>query len=310
MYKNKRISVSIPAYNEEKLISETVASMPDFVDFIIAVNDKSTDNTLEVLNNIKNEKLHVIDAEQNGGVGASILKGHKKGVELGADILVVMAGDNQMDPQYLPILLDEVIENGAGYAKGNRFRHHKELKDMPKTRLIGNVFTSILTKIASGYWSISDPLNGYTAMTSDTYKSLDLKNINERYGFELSLFLEMSFQRTVIHDVFIPAKYNTEVSTIKIFRDSKLALMVLGKGFMRRVYFQHILLNFSSIGLFTIVGLLSVGFGSILSILLIIYSYGENMPSPATVMLAVVPIILGTQFLLQAIQLDIVNEPK
>lgn len=310
MYKNHKISVSIPAFNEEKLIATTVKSMPDYIDYIIAVNDASKDETIDILNTIKSPKLIIIDSKINGGVGASILKGHAKGVEKGADIMVVMAGDNQMDPAYLPALLDEIIENKIDYVKGNRFGHLSELKSMPKMRLVGNIVTTILTKIASGYWSSSDPLNGYTALRSSSYKSLNHKKLNGRYGFELSMLIELSFIKAKVKDVFIPAKYGKEVSSIKIFRDTKLALKVLSRGFLRRIFYQHILFNFTAVGLLLILGNSLIGFGLLLGIYLLIYSFGSNVASTATVMLSVTPIILGVQFILQAVQIDIQNEPK
>lgn len=131
MYKNNKISISIPAYNEEKFIIETLKGIPEYVDFVVVVNDCSKDKTSDVVKKFaKNDKRVVlIDMEKNtGGPGLPVKIAHNRGVEMGADILVVMGGDNQMDPVHLPLLLDEIIENKFDYVKGNRFYHRKDLK--------------------------------------------------------------------------------------------------------------------------------------------------------------------------------------
>lgn len=313
MYKNHKISVSIPAYNEEEFIGATIESVPDYVDYIIVVNDKSKDKTEEAAKKYQKKlknKLFVITPEQNGGVGASIMIGHNKGIELGADIAVVMAGDNQMDPAYLPTLLDTLIDNNFDYTKGNRFFHLKELKTMPKVRLIGNIVVSFMTKFCTGYWSISDPLNGYTALRLETYKKLDQSSIAKRYDFEVSLLNELSLISAKVKDVFIPALYRNEVSDIKLVRDTLHTSSRLFKGFFKRLLVKYTLFNFSPIVLFYFFGTLMIVWSIVFGTYLILYSIGPRTTTTATDMLAVVPLILGFQLVLQAVVLDIYNEPK
>src|SRR4029450_9923814 len=121
MYKDHRIAAVVPAFNEEKLIAKTISTMPEFVDIIIVVNDASTDDTIESATALGDPRVLIIDHETNTGVGGSIIDGHRKALELGADINVVMAGDAQMNPEYLPALLDPICDHGYEFTKANRF---------------------------------------------------------------------------------------------------------------------------------------------------------------------------------------------
>lgn len=321
MYKNKKISVSVPAYNEEKLIVKTLTLIPKFVDHVIVVNDASQDRTIK---NIKDflktdNRVHLIDSKINTGVGGSIVKAHKKSIKLGSEILVVMAGDNQMDPQYLPVLLNEIILNNHDYVKGNRFFHLRDLKSMPLHRKIGNIFVTFLTKLCTGYWSISDPLNGYTALKSEKFKELNIESLEKRYDFEISMLKELYMINAKIKDVFIPARYGKEKSTIKglsfknpnsYFQTIIRTNRTLFKGFLKRILIKYILFNFHPIALFLTSGSILFLFGLCYGIYIAIYSIGTESATTATVMLSVIPFILGFQLILQSIALDIQNEPK
>lgn len=313
MYKNKRISVSVPAYFEEKLIADTIKSVPDYVDHIIVVNDGSTDNTSKQIKSaMKHDKrVFLIDSEQNEGIGASIIKAHRKGIEYGADILVVMAGDNQMDPNELPKLLDKIIEDGADYAKGNRFFHTQDLKSMPKFRLLVNVLVSFLVKFSTGYWSVADPLNGYTALKAETFQDIDVDSISKRYDFEVSMFVQLSLVGAKIKDVAIPARYGNEVSTIRLHKEAPRAIKVLLKGFFKRMIIRYTLFSFHPIALFYFMGFMMLTWSLLWTLFVSIVILTSHTTATTTiVMIAVIPFIVGFELLLQAISLDITNEPK
>ena len=162
MYKKKKIAVVIPAYNEEKLISKTITTIPKYVDKIVVIDDCSNDDTISNVTSLKkdlSDKLILIKHEKNLGVGEAIKTGYKKALELEIDITTVMAGDGQMNPDELYKLLDPIIDNKADYTKGNRLTHKEKIK-MPRYRALGNGLLTFLTKIASGYWNIIDPQNG------------------------------------------------------------------------------------------------------------------------------------------------------
>ncbi|MCY3413596.1 MAG: glycosyltransferase family 2 protein [Candidatus Heimdallarchaeota archaeon] len=211
-----KIGVSIPAYNEEKLIFKTISSVPSFVDVICVVNDKSKDHTLNEINKAISEyperHIKIIDSKVNGGVGASILKAHEYNFDNGCDYVAVLAGDNQMDPIYLPILLDKLIKNKLGYVKGNRFL--SDNRKMPFVRKIGNKIIEFLTSISLGTWNIGDSQNGYTIISRESYYKINLSKLKKRYLFETSLLSQLAILQISISDVPIPAIYGEEKSTI------------------------------------------------------------------------------------------------
>ena len=313
MYKKQKIAVSVPAYNEEKLIAQTLRGIPRFVDLIVVVDDKSKDKTVEEVKKIikKDKRIHLITSTKNEGLGKTVVKAHAYAAEKKADIVVVMAGDNQMDPLYLPVLLDAIIVEKYDYAKGNRFFHRQDLKKMPLFRIFGNIFITFVTKFCTGYWSISDPINGYTALRIDTFTKIDLSQIGSRYGFEPSLFIELAMIDAKIKDVFIPARYGVEKSKVNLWIDPWNVLETLLRGFMRRMFYKYTLYNFHPIALFYTIGSLLLLVGISFGLEIAYYRFAlQQSATFATVMLFVVPFLLGMQLVLQAITLDIQNEPK
>ncbi|MFZ5424925.1 MAG: glycosyltransferase family 2 protein [Patescibacteria group bacterium] len=216
MYKNKKISVSIPIFNEEKHIKEVVRNIPKWVDLVVVVNDASTDNSEKILNKlaIKNTKLKLISAKENLGVGASILTAHNFAFKSGYDISVVINGDNQMDTTYLPKLLEPLVKKEANFTKGMRL-YPGGTTGMPLIRLLGNIYASLILKIATQYWKVSDPLNGYTAITKEMFSKLDKRKLEKRFGYETSLIIELSKKKAKIVDVKIPAIYGSEETKLK-----------------------------------------------------------------------------------------------
>ncbi len=313
MYRKHKIAISVPAYNEESLIRKTLETIPLFVDLIVVVDDKSKDKTVDEIKKVikKDKRINLIAADENVGLGHTVIKGHEFAAKKQVEIIVVMAGDNQMDPQYLPKLLDALIDNSIDYTKGNRFFHRQDLKKMPLFRLIGNILLTFISKFCTGYWSISDPINGYTALKVETYKKIDVSQIASRYGFEPSLLIELSLIDAKVKDVFIPARYGTEKSKVNLLSDPIKVIKTFFNGYVRRIFFKYTLYNFHPIALFYIIGFPLVFVGLIFGFFILINSFVLNkIATPATVMLFVVPFLLGVQLILQAIVLDIQNEPK
>ena len=232
MYKDNLISVVVPAFNEEHLIKNTIDSIPVYVDKIIIVNDASQDNTSKIVEKLisTNDKIHLINHQKNQGVGGAIASGYKWSRDNDFDISVVMAGDAQMDPSDLPNLLDEIIENGADFTKGNRMLTPDVRKSMPKLRFVASQVLSLLTKIASGYWNIIDPQCGYTAINKKTLHRIDWDKLYKRYGQPNDLLVKLNVANTVVRDVEIKPIYNVgEKSGINIMGAIKLGKK-LGKN--------------------------------------------------------------------------------
>lgn len=216
MYRSVRVAVVVPAFNEEALIGTVVSTMPDLVDQILIVDDCSSDRTVEVALAAGDPRVTVLRNSENTGVGGTILNGYRKALADGFDVAVVMAGDAQMNPNYLPALLDPLINEGYDFAKGNRFFSRNSFRGMPNHRIIGNIALSLMTRLASGYWHIFDSQNGYTAIRGTTLQQLPLGRIARGYAFENDMLVHLSMAGARVRDVPIPAVYGREVSSIRL----------------------------------------------------------------------------------------------
>lgn len=311
MYKDYTITVVIPAYNEEDFIARVINDMPDYVDHMIVVDDCSTDNTFEKASSTNDSRVIVLKTSTNQGVGGATITGYRKALELKSEIVVKMDGDGQMSPEHMPLLLDAIIDESYTYAKGNRFINSKSLVNMPTHRVFGNVVLTFMNKLASGYWKIFDPQNGYTAIIAEALKAINLNKIHKGYFFENDMLIQLNLQGVCVKDVPIPARYGEEKSDIKLHKILVTFPVLLNKRFLSRVFYKYILTDFSPIALFFILGSLlfwwGTGFGC--------YTWAKalitGLETPlGTLMLVVVPLILGFQLLLQAIVLDINETPK
>ena len=217
MYKEHTIGVVVPAYKEEEFIGETLSGIPDYVDKIYTVDDASTDDTAEIIENFKNKDKRIIFIrhETNKGVGGAIVSGYKRALEDEIDITAVMAGDNQMDPEQLPNLLEPIIDGKADYTKGNRLLSPEYRRGMTKWRFLGNSLLTLLTKIGSGYWQLMDPQNGYTAISKSALERISLDSIYHWYGYCNDLLVRLNVYGFRVMDIVMPAKYGREKSGIQ-----------------------------------------------------------------------------------------------
>jgi len=263
-YKNKLIGVVVPAFNEELLIRETLMSIPKFVDKIYVVDDCSRDGTAKISKEfeVADPKYACVSHEQNKGVGSTIVTGYKKALDDGMQIIIVMAGDNQMDPKYLPDLIDPIIEGKAEFTKGNRLKPGY-WNGMRPLRLFGNILLNILTKIASGYWNINDPQNGYVALNSSSLRKLDLDKLYSGYAFENDMMIKSNVEGIKMANVPIPAKYGKEISKIRYKKFLVKTSMFLFYSFFWRIWTEYIR-NFRPIGLLYFFGCFGLLIGLIL----------------------------------------------
>lgn len=309
MFKDHRIAVVVPAHNEAAHIGDVIANMPALVDWILVVDDASTDSTGDLARSSGDPRVEVIRHETNRGVGGAILTGHRRALDLGADISVVMAGDDQMDPAYLEALLEPICEHGYGFAKANRFYSARSYEGMPRHRIVGNIALSFLTKAASGYWHLFDPQNGYTAITRQALERLDLDRIAEGYEFENDLLVNLNILGVRATDVPIPARYGSEVSGIKLRRVVPAISWLLVRSFWKRVWWRYVIGSFSPVALFLFAGLSLCAFGLAVGVWVAIQSIGPPQASTATVLLSVAPLLVGIHLLISALVLDIQESP-
>jgi glycosyltransferase involved in cell wall biosynthesis len=268
MYRDKTIAVIIPAYNEEKLIEKVIETIPTFVDHIVVVDDASLDQTGEIVKDCqkKETRLIYIRHEKNEGVGGAIATGYQWVRDHRKDIGVVMAGDAQMDPQDLPKLLNPVVEGEVDYTKGNRLFTGRAWEIIPRTRYLGNAVVSFLTKIASGYWHVSDSQSGYGASSLKVLETIDLDHIYRRYGMPNDFLVRLNVYQFRVRDVPVNPIYGIgERSGIKIYTIVFTLSLLLFKLFLWRIKEKYIIRDFHPLVLFYLLGFIltpiGVGFG-------------------------------------------------
>ncbi len=308
-----QVAVVIPAYRAAAQIAGVLRGIPDFVNCIVVVEDCSPDDTAAVVEaeSRRDPRIRLLRHTENQGVGGAVLAGYAEARRLGAEIVVKMDSDGQMDPAHLPALIAPIVRGEADYTKGNRYLHARQLRSMPLPRRIGNLGLSFLTKLASGYWNIFDPTNGYTAIHASLIPLLNHEDIGRRYFFESSMLLELSLLRAVVRDVYIPARYGDETSNLSIAKTLRQFPPALARGFCRRAWIQYFVRDFSIASLYAIAGLALLLSGGVFGATHWLSSAHDGVATPTgTVMLAVLPVLLGIQLLLQAVSLDIQNQPR
>ncbi len=305
MYEGLSVAVVVPAHNEAVHIAAVVRGLPVWVDHIVVVDDCSQDDTADVARGTLDPRLTVMRHEVNQGVGGAIMTGHQHALDKGADVAVVMAGDDQMDPVHLPALLDPIASGAAEFTKANRFYAIGSFDGMPRARVWGNIALSFITKASSGYWNLFDPQNGYTAIHRKALERLPLERISARYDFENDLLINLNILRVRAADVPVPARYGSEISGMRLTSDSWRILGRLSNGFWTRIWWKYVLQSFSAVALMLFGGLALVSLGTLVGVFIIINTLGPPVASAGTVLLCVAPLLGGFQMLLYAMLLDI-----
>ncbi|MDX6488567.1 MAG: hypothetical protein QOK13_1182, partial [Gaiellaceae bacterium] len=265
MLEGKTVAVVVPAYNEERLIAETIAGIPDFVDRIVVVDDKSRDATVERARAAGDPRVEVVVHEKNQGVGAAIVTGYKRALAERIDVTAVMAGDNQMDPAELESLAGPVARGELDYAKANRLFTGQAWQIMPRHRYLGGAMLSFLTKIASGYWHVADSQAGYTALGLPTLQALDLERVYRRYGFPNDLLVHLNVVNARVRDFPSRPIYGVgERSGIKLKSVVPKISWLLVKGFFWRLREKYVIRDFHPLVLFYALGMLMTLLGVVL----------------------------------------------
>jgi len=236
MFRDRRVAVVIPAFNEELNVARTVRDVPPWVDHVLVIDDASRDRTFLEASRLRRRGLEVLQHPRNRGVGAAIATGYRRALALGVDAAVVMAGDGQMDPADLPALLAPVVEGEADYVKGNRFAHGDVWRVMPPARIVGNIALSLATKLTSGYWRLFDSQCGYTVASRRALAVIDAAGLFPRYGYPNDLLARLHAARLRVRDVPVRAIYGTNWrSGIRLSTVVYPMSFVLARSWMRRL---------------------------------------------------------------------------
>lgn len=306
------VSVVIPCYKVKRHILEVIASIGEEVSLIIAVDDACPEQSGQYIQeHCQDSRVKVIFNAENRGVGGAVMHGYQYAIEQGADIMVKIDGDGQMDPQLLPAFIEPLLIGNADYTKGNRFYNPEDLRKMPAVRLFGNGVLSFMTKFSSGYYSIFDPTNGYTAITASVAKLLPLDKIANRYFFESDILFRLNTINAVVRDIPMQAVYADEESGLKISKILGPFLRGHLANVCKRMGYSYFLRGFSLASLELIIGIAFLLFGSLFGIYHWMASaYSGVAASSGTVMMAALPILSGIQLILSFINFDVAAEPK
>ncbi len=312
-FRKVHIAAVIPAYRVERDIQNVICGLPPFLAHIIVVDDASPDSTADhvTASAKEDERVVLIRHDQNQGVGGAMVTGFRKALELGAQIVVKLDGDDQMDPVHIPTLVTPLLLGKADYVKGNRFRDFRSLRRMPIVRRLGNMALSFMAKMATGYWNTFDPTNGFFAVRAEVLAKLPLDRIDRGYFFETSMLANLYLLDAFVLDVPIPARYGGEISSLSIRRVLFEFPIKLFSTFLRRITLKYYLYDFSMMSVYLLVGIPLLVFGLIFGSIKWIHYASINVPAPTgTVMLATLSVLLGIQILLSAIEIDMNSVPK
>jgi glycosyltransferase involved in cell wall biosynthesis len=312
MSPRRRIAVVIPCYRVRNQVLQVIASIGDEVQWIIVVDDACPEGTgAWVRQHCQDPRVSVVEHDRNQGVGGATTTGYQHTLDLPAEVVVKLDGDGQMDPAHILRLASPLLSGQADYAKGNRFHRIGFARTMPWIRLAGNALLSFMAKLSSGYWQISDPTNGYTAIRRELLQELELGRIAHRYFFESDLLYHLNQTRAVVVDVPMRARYGDESSNLRPLR--MIAPFLLGhmRNTLRRVGYSYLVRGFSVASVELALGSALMFGGATFGLWRWMDSYNSGAPATAgTVMAAALPIILGMQMLLSWLNFDVASEPR
>jgi glycosyltransferase involved in cell wall biosynthesis len=307
-----RIAVIIPCYRVREHILGVLAGIGSEVDAVYVVDDACPEGSgAFVAASCPDERVRVIRNEHNLGVGGATMRGYAAALGDGMDILVKLDGDGQMDPARIPTLVRPILAGEADYAKGNRFFDLDDAAGMPLVRLVGNSLLSLVNKMASGYWDVMDPTNGFTALHAYVCRALPLEKIARDYFFESDMLFRLATLRAVVTDVPMPAQYGNEKSNLRVHR---AAASFPGRYLLRtlkRYFYCYFLRDFNAGTALFFIGSALVAGGAIFGAIHWLESVETGIPATSgTIMVAALPILLGGHLLVSALNYDIANVPR
>ncbi len=310
---DQHIAVVIPCFRTAETVEEVVSAVPSGIRNIICVDDASDDGLPEVLARlaIVEPRVEVIRLDKNRGVGGATITGYRRAIELGATVIVKVDSDLQMNPAFIPALAAPILAGEADYVKGNRFFDIDEVQSMPAGRLIGNAGLSLISRLSTGYWDLSDPTNGFTAIDATVAALLPLDKLHKRYFFESDLLFRLNSFGARVIDQPLETRYGKEVSGLSTLRCLLTFPFLHARNFLKRVGYNYFLRGFDVASLNLLAGLIFVFLGLGFGVTEWLESSRSGLPATAgTVMLSAAPILIGFQMLLAFLQHDVARTPR
>ncbi len=313
---NIKVAVIIPCFNEEKTIIDVVKEIPSFISEIILVDDKSHDNTFKIMKELSQKtsviKITILQHEKNLGVGAAVKSGLEYAASQNHQIMVKIDGDGQMPSAKIFDLILPLVEGFADYTKGNRLSGTTSVASMPKIRLFGNLGLSFFIKMASGYWDVIDPTNGFIAIRKETYQLIKEQKISNGYFFESSMLCALGLFGAKVKDISMPSFYPHNKSSLSIAKTFFEFPPKIIRALIKRVLVRKILHTLSLEIIFVLIGSFLFFTGAAWGLYKYYYfNFILQIATPSgVVMLAALPIIFAHQMFLTALLLDVSNTPK
>jgi glycosyltransferase involved in cell wall biosynthesis len=306
-----KIAVVIPAYKVSAHIAQVIAGIGPEVSHIFVVDDACPENSGAVAEAIRDKRIRVIRHEKNLGVGGATSTGYHAALETSADIVVKLDGDGQMNPADIPALVAPITANLADYAKGNRFSSVENLEAMPLLRVIGNAGLSFMTKLSSGYWTVTDPTNGFTAIRRELLAELRLAKLHPRFFFESDMLFRLNLLGAAVADVPMKAVYGNEKSNLSITKSLFQFPWLHFVNQSKRIFYSYYLKEMSIASFELPLGVGLLGFG-------VFYGFcawgsaaaAGVAATTGNVMISALPIIIGFQLVLAFLSYDIASTPK
>ena len=306
-----KVAVVMPAYKVQNEILDVIRAVPKEVSKIFVVDDACPNDSGKVASGAGDPRVEVIRNQSNLGVGGAMIVGYQRALKEDFEVIVKVDGDGQMDPVRIPKLIAPIVRGEADYTKGNRFDSLEDLEQMPKIRIFGNAVLSLMSKISSGYWNITDPTNGFTAIHKSVLERIHLGKLRKGWFFESDMLFRLSIIKAVIKDVPMPAKYGSEKSNLNIRKVIFEFPYRHGVNHLKRIFYSYYLREWSVASIELPLGLiLSIG-GMVAGINFWIQSAATGVAATVgQVMLSAVPLILGFQLILAFLSYDVSTEPK
>lgn len=308
MYQGKSVAVVIPCYREETQIGGVLATLPEYVDKAIVVDDASPDGTANVVESCAaaaGSRIELMRHERNAGKGAALMTGFRRCLEIGSDIVVVMDGDGQMDPAEMPRLLEPLVSGGCDFTKANRLASGEAWHIVPRVRYLGNSGLTLLTKVASGYWHVSDSQAGYIAMTRSAVASLHARGLYHTYGVPNDILVKLNIENFRVRDVPMRPVYGVgEKSKLKPFRAMPKMAWLVFRLFWYRMFHKYVVRDFHPLIFFWMLGsiLLLSAAGFFVRLLVLWWRLG-HVPE-ITALAMGISIISGLQSIFFALHFD------
>ena len=307
-----RIAVIVPAYRVTNCVLDVLAAVPPEVSRIVVVDDACPDGSGRLVEReCTDARVQVLFHEQNQGVGGAVMSGYRAAIDDGCDVMVRVDGDGPLDPGLLADLVRPILAGEADYTKGNRFFDLERVRAMPRRYVFGNALVSVMIKLSSGYWDLSDPTNGHTAIHARVARRLPFHRLSRRSFFEIDLLFRLNALRAVVVGVPMRAVAGDEFENLQLLRIVGAFLAKHVGNFGKRIFYNYYLRDLSLASIELVVGLGMFGFGVVFGGWHWIQNANAGTATPiGTVMLAALTTLMGLQFVLAFFAYDIAAVPQ